>query len=139
MKLFKQIIQIIWTNLFCFENIWSRLRRRRDEVKQQFVKNRRSGEFGYKLDRLDNNNGEEISDNFDASVIKSYKDDTLDPTTADDHIKHNLRPLIRNKFKLTDFGLIDSPQTTAQQIRLDSFQSFLLFSDFLKLMSKSKN
>ena len=63
MKLFKQIIQIIWTNLFCFENIWSRLRRRRDEVKQQFVKNRRSGEFGYKLDRLDNNNGEEISDN----------------------------------------------------------------------------
>ena len=97
MKLFKQIIQIIWTNLFCFENIWSRLRRRRDEVKQQFVKNRRSGEFGYKLDRLDNNNGEEISDNFDASVIKSYKDDTLDPTTADDHIKHNLRPLIRKR------------------------------------------
>lgn len=93
-----------------------RLRRRRDEVKQQFVKNRRSGEFGYKLDRLDNNNGEEISDNFDASVIKSYKDDTLDPTTADDHIKHNLRPLIRNKFKLTDFGLIDSPQTATQQI-----------------------
>ena len=84
-----------------------RLRRRRDEVKQQFVKNRRSGEFGY---RIDNNTGEDISDNFDnTAVIKSYKDDTLDPGTADNHIKHNLRPLIRNKFKLTDFGLIDSP------------------------------
>ena len=48
-------------------------------------------------------------------------------------------PVIRNKFKLTDFGLIDSPQTATQQIRLDSFQNFLLFSGFLKLMSRSKN
>ena len=93
-----------------------RLRRRRDEVKQQFVKNRRSGEFGYRVG--DNNNVEEISDNFDNSVvIKSYRDDTLDPTTTEEHIKHNLRPLIRNKFKLTDFGLIDSPQTTGSSLQ----------------------
>ena len=84
-----------------------RLRRRRDEVKQQFVKNRRSGEFGYRID----SNMEEIGDNFDCSVVRSYKDDTLDPTTSEDHIKHNLRPLIRSKYKLTDFGMIDRPQT----------------------------
>jgi len=95
-----------------------RLRRRRDEVKQQFVKNRRSGEFGYRVN--DNNNVEEISDNFDNNTVvvqKSYRDDTLDPTTTEDHIKHNLRPLIRNKFKLTDFGLIDSPQTTGSSLQ----------------------
>ena len=72
------------------------MRRRRDEVKQQFVKNRRSGEFGY---RVDNNNMEHRED------VRNYKDDTLDPTTSDDHIKHNLRPLIRSKYKLTDFGM----------------------------------
>jgi len=86
-----------------------RLRRRRDEVKQQFVKNRRSGEFGY---RLDTEAGDAGGDGFESVVglKKSCKDDTLDPTAgAEDHIKHNLRPLIRNKFKLTDFGLIDTP------------------------------
>ena len=53
-------------------------------MKQQFVKNRRSGEFGYRID----SNMEEIGDNFDCSVVRSYKDDTLDPTTTEDHIKH---------------------------------------------------
>ena len=86
-----------------------RLRRRRDEVKQQFVKNRRSGEFGYRVDS--SNNMEDIGDNFDVSVVRNYKDDTLDPTKSEDHIKHNLRPLIRSKYKLTDFGMIDRPQT----------------------------
>ena len=88
------------------------MRRRRDEVKQQFVKNRRSGEFGYRVEGSNNNNNmEEMGDNFDCSVVRNYKDDTLDPTTSEDHIKHNLRPLIRSKYKLTDFGMIDRPQT----------------------------
>jgi len=97
-----------------------RLRRRRDEVKQQFVKNRRSGEFGYRLDNIKNRElGEETGDSFEMSEVgvrmtRSCKDDTLDPATAEDHIKHNLRPLIRNKFKLTDFGLIDSPHSPHQ-------------------------
>ena len=85
-----------------------RLRRRRDEVKQQFVKNRRSGEFGYRLDNINSRDNlepgpgmEEIGDSFECSEAvvrmgRTCKDDTLDPTTADDHIKHNLRPLIRN-------------------------------------------
>ena len=77
-------------------------------MKQQFVKNRRSGEFGY---RVDNNNMEANGDNFDCSVVRNYKDDTLDPAAANEHIKHNLRPLIRSKYKLTDFGMIDRPQT----------------------------
>jgi len=101
-----------------------RLRRRRDEVKQQFVKNRRSGEFGYRLDNsrdnLNNPGTEEIGDSFECNetvvrMARTCKDDTLDPTTADSHIKHNLRPLIRNKFKLTDFGLIDSPLSQQHQ------------------------
>ena len=84
-----------------------RLRRRRDEVKQQFVKNRRSGEFGYRLDNINSRDNpsnpgtEEIGDSFECNetvvrMARTCKDDTLDPTTADNHIKHNLRPLIRN-------------------------------------------
>ena len=83
-------------------SLLQRLRRRRDEVKQQFVKNRRSGEFGYRLDNIKNRElGEETGDSFEMSEVgvrmtRSCKDDTLDPATAEDHIKHNLRPLIRN-------------------------------------------
>jgi hypothetical protein len=71
-----------------------RLSRSRDEVKQQFVKNRRSGDFGYSLgsDALD------ISDNADDGLIKC-KDDTLDPGPAAVGIQHNLRPLLRNKYR----------------------------------------
>ena len=70
-----------------------RLRRRKDEVKQQFVKNRRSGDFGYSLgsDALD------TSDNDDALI--NYKDATLDPGPVTVVIQHNLRPLLRNKYK----------------------------------------
>ena len=83
-----------------------RLRRRRDEVKQQFVKNRRSGEFGYRLDNINSRDNlepgaEQSGDSFECNdtvvrMARTCKDDTLDPTTADNHIKHNLRPLIRD-------------------------------------------
>ena len=83
-----------------------RLRRRRDEVKQQFVKNRRSGEFGYRLDNINSRDNlepgaEQIGDSFECNdtvvrMARTCKDDTLDPTTADNHIKHHLRPLIRD-------------------------------------------
>ena len=70
-------------------------------MKQQFVKNRRSGEFGYRLGDNPGPGTEDIGDNFECNETvvrmgRTCKDDTLDPTTADDHIKHNLRPLIRN-------------------------------------------
>ena len=83
-----------------------RLRKRRDEVKQQFVKNRRSGDFGYRLgtniDAVDN------LDNTD-DVLTNSKDDTLDPRPAAGGIQHNLRPLLRNKYKIKHFGMIDQP------------------------------
>ena len=70
-----------------------RLRKRRDEVKQQFVKNRRSGDFGYRVssDAVDN------TDNTD-DVLTNYKVDTLDPRPAAGGIQHNLRPLLRSKY-----------------------------------------
>ena len=46
-----------------------RLRRSRNEVKQQFVKNRRSGEFGYSL----GSDAVDISDNTDDALIYTYK------------------------------------------------------------------
>jgi hypothetical protein len=111
-----------------------RLRTRRDHVKQQFLKNRRSGDFGYSL----NSDGVDTTDN--ADVLTNNKVDTLDPGPGADGIQHNLRPLIRNKYrqhplsdteeyagvvwrkgrlrrgahpggiKITDFGMIDQPQ-----------------------------
>ena len=71
-----------------------RLRKRRDEVKQQFVKNRRSGDFGYRLgrDAVDN------TDNTD-DVLTNSKVDTLDAGSAAGSIQHNLRPLLRSKYK----------------------------------------
>ena len=98
-----------------------RLRRRRDEVKEQFVKNRRSGDFGYRLSS-------------DAPDSTNTKVNTLDPAT--DHIHHKLRPLLRKMYdqyplrtiednmesgwgtwsrrggpvKIKHFGMIDNPQ-----------------------------
>ena len=71
-----------------------RLRRRGDEVTQQFVKNRRSGDFGYSLgsDALD------TSDNTKDALV-NCKVATLDPGPASGVIQHNLRPLLRNKYK----------------------------------------
>jgi hypothetical protein len=112
-----------------------RLRKRRDHVKQQFLKNRRSGDFGYSL----SSKGVNTTDNTD-DVLNNNKNDTLDPGPAADGIQHNLRPLLRNKYrqhplsdieeyegavwgngmfrkgghlgvvKITDFGMIDQPQ-----------------------------
>ena len=70
-----------------------RLRKRRDEVKQNFEKNRISGEFVYRLssDAVDN------TDNTD-DVLTNTKVDTLDPGPAAGGIQHNLRPLLRSKY-----------------------------------------
>ena len=70
-----------------------RLRRRKDEVKQQFVKNRRSGDFGYSL----GSDALYYTDNDDA--LTNSKDATLDPGPVADGIQHNLRPLLRNKYR----------------------------------------
>jgi hypothetical protein len=64
----------------------SRLRQTTDVMKQQFRKNRRSGDFGSSL----------IIDNVDSKV------GTLDPGPVADGIQHNLRPLIRNKYRQHD-------------------------------------
>ena len=119
-----------------------RLRRRRDEVKQQFVKNRRSGDFGYTL----GSDAVDTSDNTDDALINS-KDDTLDPGPIAGVIQHNLRPLLRNNYrqhplsdmeddmesgwrtwsrgggvKIKHFGMIDQPP----QDEIRSYQSLQL-------------
>ena len=77
-----------------------RLRRSRNEVKQQFVKNRRSGDFGYSLCR---DGAVDKSDNIQDALIYC-KVDTLDPGPASGVIQHNLRPLLRNKYKHHPFS-----------------------------------
>ena len=89
-----------------------RLRKRHKEVKQKFVKNRLSGDFGYSLssDAVDN------TDNTD-DVLTNCKVDTLDPGPAAGGVQHNLRPLLRNMkspnrregIKIKHFGMIDQP------------------------------
>ena len=104
-------------------------------MKQQFLKNRRSGDFGYSL----NSEGVDTTDNTD-DVLTNTKVATLDPGPAADGIQHNLRPFLRNKYRqhplsdteeytgtvwgngrvrrggpsggimITDFGMIDHPQ-----------------------------
>ena len=71
-----------------------RLGKRRDHVKQQFLKNRRSGDFGYSL----SSEGVDTTDNTD-DVRNNNKNDTLDPGPAADGMQHNLRPLLRNKYR----------------------------------------
>ena len=67
-----------------------RWRKRRDEVKQQFVKNRRSGDFGYRV------TSDAVDDADD--VVNNCKVDTLDHGPTADGLQHNLRPLLRNKY-----------------------------------------
>ena len=104
-------------------------------MKQQFLKNRRSGDFGYSL----SSEGVDTTDNTD-DVLTNTKVATLDPGPVADGIQHNLRPLLRNKYRqyplsdteeyvgavwgngrlrrgghpggvmITDFGMIDHPQ-----------------------------
>ena len=112
-----------------------RLRKRSDEVKLQSLKNRRRGDFGSIL----LNDGVDTSNTTD-NVLINTKVANLDPGPATDGIQHNLRPLLRNKYrqhplsdteeyagavwgngrlrrgghpggvKITDFGMIDQPQ-----------------------------
>jgi hypothetical protein len=111
-----------------------RLRKRRDHVKQQFLKNRRSGDFGFSL----SSEGVDTTDNTE-DFLSNTKAGTLDPGPVAGGIQHNLRPLLRNKYrqhplsdteeyagavwgngrlrrgghpggvKITDFGMIDQP------------------------------
>jgi hypothetical protein len=67
-----------------------RLRGRTDKVKKQFLKNRNSGESYCSL----------ISNTDD--VLTNTKVATLDPGPVADGIQHNLRPLIRNKYRQHD-------------------------------------
>ena len=104
-----------------------RLRKKRDEGKKQFLKNRSSGDFGYSLSR-------DAVNTSDAD----HKVGTLDPGPYADGIQQSLRPLLRTKYrqgtlsdteeerrgwgdgrrgragpasgiKITDFGMIDLP------------------------------
>ena len=98
-------------------------------MKQQFLKNRRSGDFGGTL----------LSDGIDTignsdDVFINTKVATLDPGPVADGIQNNLRPLLRNKYgqlclgdteesfgsdwgtwgregggKIKHFGMIDQP------------------------------
>ena len=79
-----------------------RLRSRRDEVKQNFLKNRRSGEFGYGLNC---DGGENINEPDEATRTKV---DTLDPGHATGSIQHNLRPLLRDKYNSKQSDLKDN-------------------------------
>ena len=63
-----------------------RLKKKRYEVKNQFVKNRRSGDFGYSLS---------------SDVVSNTTADTLDPgLAATGDIQQNLRKLLRTKYRL---------------------------------------
>ena len=105
-----------------------RLRKRKNEVNKKFLESRRSGDFGYSQ----NNSAVHITN--DGQSV-----DTLDPGPASAGIQHNLRPLLRKKYreyplsdreedmgrqwgegrgrradqargvKITDFGMIDQP------------------------------
>ena len=97
-----------------------RSKKRKDEAKQRFSKNRHSGDFP------------KISTTINDNLINT-KVDTLDPVVGGSGIQHNLRPLLRNIYlgtekmedtlmdterisrasktrdiRITDFGLIDS-------------------------------
>ena len=65
-----------------------RFRKRQEEVKQQFLKNRRSGDFGHSH----NNGAVNITD--DGQNVG-----TLDLGPASAGIQHNLRPLLRKKYR----------------------------------------
>ena len=67
-----------------------RLRCRTDKVKKQFLKNRKSGESHCSV----------ISNTDD--VLTNTKVATLDPGPVADGIQHNLRPLLRNKYRQHD-------------------------------------
>ena len=66
-------------------------------MKQQFLKNRRSGDFGYSL----SSDAVNTTDNTDGVLINN-KVANLDPGPAADGIQHNLRPLLRNKYRQHD-------------------------------------
>ena len=85
-----------------------RLRKRRDEVKQQFVKNRRSGEFGYRHCNHDRDITEDAH-----SVSTNNKVDTLDPGPATGSIQHNLRPLLRKVYNTRQY---DFKNTSSEEI-----------------------
>merc|ERR1712106_1293455 len=79
---------------FLQRNSSVRLRKRIDGVKQQFVYDRRSCDFGNRL-----NSDEVKSTSSSVKVLKNGKVDTLDPGPTTEGIRHNLRPLLRNLYR----------------------------------------
>ena len=65
-----------------------RLRREKDERKREFIRNRRSGDYGYVTTSKDIKNCNVIS-----------KEQTLDPGPTGEILKHQLREIIRRKYK----------------------------------------
>ena len=102
-----------------------RLRKKRDEAKQKSVKNRRSGEFGYKL----NSDIREITDDA-GTVLTNTKAGTLDPGPATGSIQHNLRPLLRNKYNTRQPGFKD---TSSQE--KDARYSLFIYTYLQTLLS----
>ena len=87
---------------FLQRNSSVRLRKRIVGVKRQVVNDRRSDDFGYRL------NSEDVkSTNNSAKVLKNGKVDTLDPGPTAEGIRHNLRPLLRNLYRKNPLGDIE--------------------------------
>ena len=83
-----------------------RLKKRRDEVKQQFVKSRMSGEYSYH------------HSNAAVDTIENIDDDklaTLDAGPTGGGLQHKLRPLLRSRYRedmmITEYGMVDKTYT----------------------------
>ena len=88
-----------------------RLKKRRDEVKQEFVKSRMSGEYGYH------------HSNAAVDTIENIDDDklaTLDAGPKGAGLQQKLRPLLRSRYRqdmmITEYGLVDKNYTEDDNI-----------------------
>ena len=88
-----------------------RLKKKRDEVKQEFVKSRMSGEYGYH------------HSNAAVDTIENIDDDklaTLDAGPTGAGLQQKLRPLLRSRYRqdmmITEYGLVDKNYTEDDNI-----------------------
>ena len=77
-----------------------RLRREKDERKREFIRNRRSGDYGYVTTSKD-----AVTDIKNCNVIS--KEQTLDPGPTGEILKHQLREIIRRKYKEHQHTLVE--------------------------------
>ena len=75
-----------------------RLRREKDERKREFIRNRRSGDYGYVTTSKD-----AVTDIKNCNVIS--KEQTLDPGPTGEILKHQLREIIRRKYEEHQYTL----------------------------------